>query len=308
MRLFKLRLQMFAEGGDGDGGADGAPGVTNTDPDAGGQNGRRKSNPLANVQYGKKEDTSGEDDTHKEPEEVKTSFEDLINGEYKDDYNQHVNEVIRKRLDANKQETRQLEDRINSTNEILEILGSKYGIGVDDLGKLKSAIEEDASFYEEEAAEKGMTVEQLKQIRKMERENAALKKARAEAERRQNADNIYQKWMQQAESAREYYPNFDFKTETLNQEFNDLIKNGIDVKTAYEVVHHDEILGGAMQYTAQQAQKKTVDTIRARGTRPAENGINSQAGIVTKTDVKSLTRKDREEIERRVLRGEKISF
>lgn len=42
--------------------------------------------------------------------------------------------------------------------------------------------------------------------------------------------------------------------------------------------------------------------------RPNENGTNSNSAFVTKTDPSKLTRADFEEIERRVARGERISF
>lgn len=87
-----------------------------------------------------------------------------------------------------------------------------------------------------------------------------------------------------------------------------MLRNGIDVKTAYEVVHKDEIIQGAMAVIARNVKEKVTDNIRANGRRATENGISSQAGIVFKTDVNSLTKADREEIDRRVARGERIKF
>lgn len=87
-----------------------------------------------------------------------------------------------------------------------------------------------------------------------------------------------------------------------------LLRNGIDVKTAYEVVHKDEIIQGAMAVTARKVRERVIDNIRAYGRRATENGISSQAGIVFKTDINSLTKAGREEIDRKVARGEKIKF
>lgn len=63
-----------------------------------------------------------------------------------------------------------------------------------------------------------------------------------------------------------------------------------------------------MAYTAQKVREKVVEDIRARGMRPSENGAVSSPAAVTKTDVNALTKAQREEIEKRVLRGEKIRF
>lgn len=324
MKKIRLNLQRFGEGG-GDGAAAstgdvGIAGETQTSPVAVGKRGR-KGNVLANVQYGKvaedvadqvqseevqepEQEVGKDDNSQEELVDKQKLFEEMIKGEYKEEFDARTQRILNKRFG----EVKQLQERQESLSPILDTLARKYGVDAQDIEALSKAIEEDASFYEEEALKKGMTVDQLKEIRRLERENAKLSQAREEAERRQNADNIYKKWMQESEIAKQTYPNFDFKAETQNKNFNDLLKNGIDVKTAYEVVHKDEIIGGAMQYTAQQIRQKTVDNIKARGSRPVENGVSSQAAVVAKTDVKKLTRADREEIARRVARGEKIAF
>jgi hypothetical protein len=63
-----------------------------------------------------------------------------------------------------------------------------------------------------------------------------------------------------------------------------------------------------MQYTAQAVERKITNKVIANGARPTENGISSQSATVTKSDVSLLTKADRQEIARRVARGEKISF
>ena len=58
----------------------------------------------------------------------------------------------------------------------LELLAKKYGVDANDTEALNKAIEEDDAYYEEEALEKGITVQQLKEIRRMEKENVELKR------------------------------------------------------------------------------------------------------------------------------------
>lgn len=146
----------------------------------------------------------------------------------------------------------------------------------------------------------------------MERENAQFRRTEEERARQENADRILAGWMQQTEQVKQAYGSFDLRNEINDPEtgerFLGLLRSGVDVKTAYEVIHKDDIIGGAMQYTAQQVEKRTVDAIRARGMRPQENGGSSAAAVIRKTDPKSFTRKDREEISRRVLRGERIEL
>ena len=63
-----------------------------------------------------------------------------------------------------------------------------------------------------------------------------------------------------------------------------------------------------MQYTAKQVEGKLANKIRAGQNRPAEGAMRSQNAVVTKSDVSQLTKADRQEIARRVARGERIVF
>ena len=128
----------------------------------------------------------------------------------------------------------------------------------------------------------------------------------AEDERKRN--EIISRWKSEAENVKNIYPGFDFETELSNPKFTRLLGSGVSVKTAFEALHMDDIMGGAMAYTANKVSKKITDNIRARGARPVENGSNQAAAATIKNDVTKLTAKDRAEIAKRVRNGEKISF
>ena len=215
-----------------------------------------------------------------------------------------MQDTVQKRLKSSKDTV----DKYNALTPTIEILAKKYGVDAADVEALNKAIEEDDSYFEEEALEKGITVQQLKEIRKIERENADLKRQMDEQNRRENANRVYAQWMEQAEKAKEVYPSFDLRTEMQNPQFASLLRSGIDAKTAFEVVHKDEIIPAAMQYAAKTAQQKAINNIVANGARPAENGNSSQSATVVKSDVSQLSKADRAEIIRRVQRGEKIRF
>ena len=91
--------------------------------------------------------------------------------------------------------------------------------------------------------------------------------------------------------------------------FLQLLQNGIDVRTAYEVAHHEEIMRGAMQMASAKTAERVTDGIRAKGLRPAENGTNtSSKPVEQKIDISKLTAKDIDELSKRAARGEKITF
>ena len=304
-----LSLQIFAEGaggaaaGAGDGGTAEGQGVTEAAalPHTKGA----KSNPLANVKYGIQEEAASAAEVQQTATpDREAEFEKLIKGEYKDQYDARVQDTIQKRLKGSKETV----DKYNALTPTLELLAKKYGVDAADIEALNKAIQEDDSYYEEEALEKGLTVQQLKEIRKMERENADLKAKMEESQRQEQGKKLYAAWMQQAEAAKMVYPSFDMKAEMNNPKFVDLLRSNIDVRTAYEVLHKDEIIPAAMQFTAQAMESKIAKKIASNGARPAENGMSSQSAAVVKSDVSQLSKADRAEIIRRVQRGEKIRF
>ena len=299
-----LNLQLFAEGaGAGDGGTAEGQGVTEA---AALPHTKGAKNPLADVKYGIQEEAPAAEvqtETVAQPDR-NAEFEKLIKGEYKDLYDAKMQDTIRKRLKG-QQET---VDKFNALTPTLELLAKKYGVDASDIDSLGKAIQEDDSYYEQEALDKGITVQQLKEIKKMERENADLKAKMEEAQRQENGKKLYAAWMQQADEAKKVYPSFDLRAEMNNPKFVDLLRSNIDVRTAYEVLHKDEIIPAAMQFTAQVVESKLAKKIASNGARPSENGMSSQSAAVVKSDVSQLSKADRAEIIRRVQRGEKIRF
>jgi hypothetical protein len=302
-----LDLQLFAEGGGGDGGT-GGDGQTGVSATAAVSQKGVKSNPLADVKYGIQEEAPAAE-VQEEPAVVEApdrnaEFEKLIKGEYKDLYDAKMQDTVQKRLKSSKETV----DKYNALSPTLELLARKYGVDAGDIEALNRAIEEDDAYYEEEALEKGVTVEQLKSFKKMERENADLRRQMEERQAKENGAKIYAQWVEQAEKAKGIYPSFDLRQEMANPKFQELLRANIDVRTAYEVIHKDEIIPAAMQYTAKTVEAKLTNKIMAGGARPSENGISSQSAAQVKSDVSQLTKEDRAEIIRRVARGERIKF
>ena len=298
--ILRLDLQLFAEAG---GTADGT-GVTGAD--AAHQNETGVKSTKAGVKYGVQPEgkPAAEAKEEEAPPDKNADFEKLIRGEYKEQYNKRVQDTVRNRIKG-MQET---VDKYTAMGPMLEMLSGKYGVDASDVKALQKAIEEDDSFYEAEAMDKGVSVQQLKEIKRMERENSELKRQMEEKETQDHATQLYAAWMDQAEQTKSVYPGFDLDAEMQNPQFLNLLRSNVDVKTAFEVLHKDEILPAAMQYTAQQTKSKLAKSIAAGGNRPAENGSSAQSAAVVKSDVSQLSKDDLEEIYRRVRKGERISF
>lgn len=294
-------IQLFAEGG-GDGGGTGAAGTTGVGAADAGQ---QASTPLASIKYGKQGEGNAPAETGDSPEQARArQFKALIKGEYKDLYDAEVADVVRRRFKATEDKV----SRYDALSPTIDLLCRKYGVDAGDIDGLGKAIEDDDSFFEEEAMQRGMSVQQLKEVRKMERENAELRRQMQERQTQEQADKLYGKWLTEAESAKQVYPDFDLAAELQNPDFQSLLRSNIPVQTAYEVCHKDEIITRGMSFAAKSVEKKLTNDVIARGRRPAEGAIANQGAAVIKSDVSQLTKADRREIARRVARGEKISF
>ena len=310
--LFPMNLQLFAEGGaaaGGDGAGQGATGVSA--PAAGVQTKGVNKNPLANVIYGKQPNQAAETAPAAEvPKETtpapsvdrNAEFESMIKGDYKEAYEKRVSDTIRQRLKGANETAAKYEAAV----PLLDMLAERYGMEAADPAALMKAISGDEDFFAQAAAENDMGGKAYNQFAQIKRENARLRATQAEQQKQAQLDQQYAVWEQQAANAKVKYPNLDLNVESQNPQFRQLLMAGIDVGTAYGVIHQDDIMAGAMQYAAQNAQQKVANSVAASGKRPAENGMQGQSSVTIKSDPSTWTRKDREEVRRRAARGEKI--
>ena len=238
------------------------------------------------------------------------SFDDLIksNPEYEKALGEHVANAISKRFKNQKD----LQSRIDEASPIIEMMAEKYGVrpddkGAIDLAMLQQKILDDNSMYEQEAFDRGMDVEDLKHYKKVERENAYLRRKNEDYEKEAESRKEFEALMAQGEELKKVYPNFSLGEELSNPDFGRLIASKVPLRTAYEVVHKDEILAGGMQYAVQQTAQKISNSIQS-GHRPTENGLSGKAPASGKIDPSKLSKKEIDEIMSRVAAGERITF
>lgn len=250
-------------------------------------------------------DQTGSDTTQvaaEEKEDLDADFEALIKGKYKAQYDARFQQGINARHKDYMQNKQQLE----SLNPMLDMLKEKYGVS--DVKDLQKAIMDDDSYYEEEAMERGLTVEQLKYMKQMERENKAYKAREQESIQEQMQREKIEGWLRQEAQFKQKAPDFSLREELANPEFERLLAAGVNVETAFNVIHQDEIMSGAMNYTAKKAVEKTVNDIKARGMRPSENGLGTTATEPKRKTVGEMTGEEILEMANKAKKGEKISF
>ena len=306
--IFPMNLQLFAEGGapSGDGGGEGT-GVTAQA--AAVQTKGAKSNPLANVVYGKQKESAPAAEVQKDaaPKEepkvdLDAEFEELIKGKYKDQYGKRVQNTVQQRLKG----TKETEDRLKAMNPLMDLLSARYGVEADDIEGLIKSLEGDDAFFEQAAAEHNMEAKEYREMLQLKGENKRWRNQQEQQFRQEQINKQYAVWVQQADDARKLYPNLDLNVEAQNPQFLSLLNSGIDVKTAYKVLHDDEITTQLLQHQAKEMEQKLSNKIASGNARPAENGASGQSAAVIKTDPSKWTKADREEVRRRAARGERI--
>lgn len=296
-KFFPFDLQMFADGGEGGTTAAGdgeSSGVSSEGKETSGTTQEGKNNAS----------TAGEQEEkpEKSREEV---FRELIRGEYKDLYQAQIEKTIGKRL----KNTQAAADRYNALLPSLQMLGEKYKVDINDTDAFSRAVEDDDGVYEAEALKQGKQVEEIKEAEKFRRRYENLRREVDAKQEREKTERLYNTWMSDGEKLKEIYPSFNIEAELADERFAALLRTpGIDMRTAYEVVHHDEILPAAMQFAAKKAEEKVANSVAANRGRPAENGAGETAGIISKVSVAQLTRQQREDLAKRAARGERIEL
>lgn len=292
-----LDLRLFDGGAAGAaGGGEGSAGVQAADagPQTGAKEGGAKSaadTPAAGEGTGKVADR-------------RAQFRALIEGEYKDLFGEEVRGIVGKRL----KETEKAVKREKAVRPIIATLSTKYGVDGADLDALSAAIDEDEYFFEEAARKLDMSIPQYKNMLRDKREIETLRGQLEEKDNQEEAQRILARWELESEKVKSVYPSYELGTELANPAFEKLLNAGVDVRTAYEVVHKDEIIPAAMQFTAQQTAAKIGNAIQENRNRPAEGALGGQAAVVTKRDVNNMTKAERQELIRRARRGERIEL
>jgi len=310
--FFPMNLQLFADGGAAAGGDGGAEGAGVGAPAAGVQT-KGAKNPLANVVYGKQPPTAAEgapaagvqtEQPKSQPQTVdrNAEFEAMIKGDYKEAYDKRVQDTIQKRLKGAKEN----EERLNAITPLLDYLGARYGMEANNIEGLLKAMENDDDLLHQAAMDHNMEPKQYRQLVQMQRENTRLKAQNEQQAQQEQLNRQYAVWEQQAAQAKQLYPNLDLDVESENPQFRQLLFAGVDVGTAYMVIHKDDVMAGAMQHTAKTVEQKLANNIAAGKNRPAENGTSAQSSVIVKDDPSKWTRAERDAIRRDVARGKKI--
>lgn len=317
-----MKLQLFAEGGDGAAAAGGdgaAPAAAEKAASAPAQGKGREAaaaevdemlspaeEPDAEEDAAEGEEQDGAaDKSSTDPEAHRKAFGELMRGEYNREFGEMIVQATQKAYDS-------ILNEQGPVGRILNALGQKYGTAPGDYEALAAAVEggvvKDDAYYEDMAMKKGISVQLAKEMDALESENAKHRAAEQQRAEAAKMEAIQQEWDAAAERIRAEDPGFDIKTALADPDFAQMLKLGVKMEDAYKARYFDDIMARRTTQTAKTVEKGVEARIRQRGARPSENGTNPGGAAVLKTDVSKLTPQQCEELERRAMRGQIITF
>lgn len=300
-------LQLFAEGGDG-GTSSSAGAVEGAAPDTEGG-----TAPQGDGSAAEGSDSEGAQGEEKKltPAQRRKAFAQMMTGEYQDLF-----------AERDAAMAREIEQRLTASPEMQELfraLNEKYGTDAADLKALTEAVRngvvKDDAYFEQLAMEKGVSVKTAREMDKLESENKRLTAREAmaqqmqqEAARQERITAIHEQWDREAADLSQKYPGFDKDEVLANPEVSNMMRAGISMENAYRAAYFDRLMAQQTEATAKQVENGVMNREEQRRRRPGENGTRPGGAVQTKIDVEHMSRKEREALEKRVLRGEIITL
>lgn len=247
----------------------------------------------------------------KSPEERRKAFGELLRGEYADLTEELMQNAVT-------EATRRLEAS-PAMKGLMQALQEKYGTDANDLVALTEAVRngavKDDAYYEKLAMEKGVSTRTARELDKLESQNKQLTEQQQlirqmERQREQQARiaELQAGWDREAEQLKAQYPDFNMAEVLANPEVEKMMRSGVSMTNAYRSAYFDHILKQQQAATARQVEQGVVNRMQQRNARPGENGTRPGGAVQTKIDVSHMSRKEMEEMEKRVMRGEVITL
>lgn len=305
MRRWHDPLQFGEGAGEGTSGGSGGETVQETNGEETG---------VQEAAEGEQEEGAKEEQTDPEGEKKeRVTLRDLLSQdkELKKEYDKTVSGIVKNRLKGF--------DELQKTNQsyqemarvLMDIIPNAPRDGNPE--SMLNYLKAQQDLWADAASAAGMSTEAYQKMTNIQRQSEEIlgqQRAQQEAALRQQQ---FENWDRQAEEARELYPDLDLVAELDNPQFTRLMDSGFTVQQAFEAVHHQELMDGAIRsassIAAQNATRKTVNALRSSQQRPAENGVGGSAGSgAHRLDPRTMSSEQRKSLIDRAMAGERITL
>ncbi|MBE6573673.1 MAG: hypothetical protein E7652_04680 [Ruminococcaceae bacterium] len=239
------------------------------------------------------EKTTGEEIPFDAEKEIKSSekvsFDELIRGDYREEYTKRVEDIIKKRLRDHAALTKDM----NAVRSALTEAGESIGLDTTDPGEIIAALRDKIASHTDTADARG----------------AIPTEEGGKSERIEALKSDLLKLVRDADGIREIYPEFELARELKDPRFREMLRfTRNDLIKSFEMLHHDEIVESAVKDAARLAEERLAGSIASKAHRPSEGAQTAISSIHIDHTPGSLTKAERADIKRRVRRGERITW
>ena len=301
----ELNIQLFAEGGSGEGSGvsaavaqpqtSGDGGVPATSSPAAGE--KKNSETTPQSPEGDSSPTSGADGASGSEGVTLDSFLEK-HPELKREMNERTQKAIQKRLYQESKSQKPINDILD---KLMVLHGAK---SVEEL-----SVKLNKTLPQEFAMNRGLDGEVGEEMFNLQFEKMQENRMREYYEKQAKVEKQMQAWRKEAEEIMAIYPEFNLEDELQNPDFARLIsatdeRYRMPMKQIYEMIHHDELMKAAEKRVAEAYSK----SVNANKQRPPENGTGNQNAVSGAFNVSKLSKKDRADLAKRAGRGEIITL
>lgn len=272
-------LQLFGEGADGEAAAPAGiaagTGVTEADP----QSPSGAETPAA----GEKNETLTAEE----------EFDRLIKSDkYRDIYGRRLQNTLHQRLKG----TQAAKSQLKSAQAILAAVAQKYQVDPGDFAAIQRAVEGDGSLEDDSTAAQDAS------------ENPEQEEMRREQLRQAAVRETCEDWERQGEEVKAIYPDFQMAQELENPQFQNLLRSGVDVKTAFEALHLQDIREASMAYAAKRTRENVAKSIASGSLRPSESGVSGGGAVSARSRIEAMSDDQINALCERAMRGGHITL
>jgi len=240
----------------------------------------------------------------KQPRDLDKDFDELIKGEFREQYGKRVQAAVNDRFKTNNAKLAAAEQRARDILDAVDPYLDKLGVDKTDLKAIKAAALEDRTNFRAMAAKNNTTVEEAMTAYQEAREKArqqesatqqqqAAAQAQAQAQQAAINEETFRAWKADEAEIQKTDPDFALaKALKEDPDFRRAVNAGLPVAYAYKASNYDRRMAQVAGAVEQQTALRTAQSIAANRARPPEGGLGSNPAQKAERSYKDMPDND----------------